>query len=109
MVLNPDLSPVSCTLHPFLKRDFAIKLPCRQQMGHCLDCANFCTSRDNIQEYEKEIQRVKDQLSVSKALGRTEWEEKNQKYLDVLKKMLAYIQKDGVIHKSGSHREECDA
>lgn len=85
------------------------KLPCHQQISHCLDCANFCTSRDNIQEYEKEIQRVKDQLSVSKALGRTEWEEKNQKYLDVLKRMLAYIQKDGVIHKNGSHREECDA
>jgi integrase len=84
------------------------KLPCRQQMGHCLDCANFCTGRDNILEYEKEIEIVKEQLKISKALGRSEWEEKNRNYLEILEKMLARIQKEGLIHKNGSHREECD-
>jgi len=84
------------------------KLPCRQQMGHCLDCANFCTGRDNISEYEKEIERVREQLKISKTLGRDEWEEKNRNYLEILEKMLARIQKEGLIHKNGSHREECD-
>ncbi|SNT29002.1 Site-specific recombinase XerD [Anaerovirgula multivorans] len=84
------------------------KLPCRQQISHCLDCANFCTSRDNITEYEKEIERVREQLEISKMLGRGEWEEKNRNYLEILKRMLARIQKEGLIHKNGSHREECD-
>lgn len=84
------------------------KLPCRQQINQCLDCANFCTSRDNIPEYEKEIERVGEQLKISKTLGRTEWEEKNRNYLEILEKMLARIQKEGLIHKNGSHREECD-
>lgn len=85
-----------------------IKLPCRQQMGQCLDCANFCTGRDNISEYEKEIERVREQLKISKTLERDEWEEKNRNYLDILENMLARIQKEGLIHKNGSHREKCD-
>ena len=84
------------------------KLPCRQQMTHCLECANFCTGKNDIPEYEAEIQRVKAQLEKGKALGREEWVEKNQNYLDVLEKMLARIRKDGLIHKNGSRREECD-
>lgn len=84
------------------------KLPCHQQIGHCLECANFCTSRDNIGEYEQEIERAREQLEISKRLGRSEWEEKNLNYLDMLEKMLARIQKEGLIHKNGSHREECD-
>lgn len=84
------------------------KLPCRQQIGHCLGCANFCTSKDNIGEYEQEIERVREQLEISKRLKRSEWEEKNRSYLEILKKMLARIQKEGLIHKNGSHREEYD-
>jgi hypothetical protein len=84
------------------------KLPCRQQISHCLDCANFCTSRDNIPEYKKEMERVREQLKISNTLRRGEWEEKNRNYLEVLEKMLARIQKEGLIHKNGSHREECD-
>ena len=84
------------------------KLPCRQQIGHCLECANFCTSKDNIGEYDQEIERVREQLEISKRLGRSEWEEKNRNYLEILEKMLARIRKEGLIHKNGSHREECD-
>jgi integrase len=84
------------------------KIPCRQQVSHCLDCANFCTSRDNIPEYEKEIEKVGEQLKISKTLGRGEWEEKNRYYLEILEKMLVQIQKEGLIHKNGSHREECN-
>lgn len=84
------------------------KLPCRQQISHCLECANFCTGRANIPEYEKEIERVREQLEISKTLGRDEWKEKNRNYLEILEKMLARIQKEGLIHKNGGHREECD-
>lgn len=84
------------------------KLPCRQQMSHCLECANFCTGKENMGEYEAEIRRVKEQLARSEALGRTEWIEKNQKYLEILERMLQRIQQEGLIHKNGSHREECD-
>lgn len=82
------------------------KLPCRQQISHCLDCANFCTSRDNIPEYEKEVVRVREQIKISKALGRDGWEEKNQIYLETLEKMLERIQKAGTVHKNGGLREE---
>jgi uncharacterized protein YqeY len=71
-------------------------------------CANFCTSQDNISEYEKEIKRVKEQLKISKKLGRDEWEEKNRNYLEILERMLAQIQKEGMVHKNGGHREECN-
>jgi len=84
------------------------KLPCRQQMNHCLESANFCTGKDNLQEYEEEILWVKSQLSLSKALERPEWVEKNQKYHEVLEQMIQRIQREGLIHKNGSHREERD-
>jgi len=84
------------------------KLPCRQQINQCLDCANFCTSKDNILEYEKEIEKVIEQLTISKTLGRIEWEEKNRNYLEILEKMMARIQKEGLLHKNGNHREECN-
>jgi integrase len=84
------------------------KIPCRQQISHCIDCANFCTGQNNISEYENEIERVSDQLRISKTLGRSVWEEKNQNYLETLERMLSRIEKEGLIHKNGSHREECD-
>lgn len=43
---------------------------CREQMNYCLECANFCTGRDNIHEYEEETRHVKEQLEISKRLGR---------------------------------------
>lgn len=82
------------------------KLPCRQQMNQCLECANFCTGKDNLHEYEEEIARVKGQMCLSIKLGRTEWAEKNQRYLEVLEGMAIRIQKEGLVHKNGSHREE---
>jgi hypothetical protein len=82
------------------------KLPCRRQTSQCLDCANFCSSRDNVSEYEAEIEKVRKQLEISKNLGRDEWAQGNQKYLEVLEDMLARVQKEGVVHKSGNLREE---
>jgi len=84
------------------------KLPCRQQMNHCIECANFCTCNDNIPEYEAEIGRVKKQLELSRKLGREDWVKKNQGYLEMLEKMLARIKAEGLIHKNGQVREERD-
>jgi len=82
------------------------KLPCRQQMNHCMACANFCTSSDNIAEYEAEIKRVQRQLELSQKLGRDEWVDKNQEYFEILEKMIARIRTEGTIHKNGNLRED---
>lgn len=82
------------------------KLPCRQQMNHCIDCANFCTCQDNIPEYEAEIDRVRKQIELGKSLGRNDWVEKNRNYLKTLEKMLERIHAEGLIHKNGHVREE---
>lgn len=84
------------------------KLSCRQQMNHCITCANFCTSSDNIPEYEAEIERIKRQLELGEKLGRDEWVQKNQNYLETLEKMLVRIRNEGLIHKTGKLREDCD-
>ena len=84
------------------------KLPCRQQMKHCIECASFCTCSDNIPEYEAEIERVSKQLEISREMGRSEWVEKNQNYLETLEKMLIRIRAEGLIHKSGRLREVQD-
>lgn len=84
------------------------KLPCRQQMNHCIDCANFCTCCDNIPEYEAEIDRVRKQIELGNSLGRNEWVEKNHYYLETLEKMLVRIRTEGLIHKNGHIREVCD-
>ena len=84
------------------------KLPCRQQMNHCLECANFCTCKDNLPEYQAEIERVQKQLELSQKLGREEWIRKNESYLLTLQKMIERIQTEGIIHKNGNLREECD-
>ena len=77
-------------------------------MNHCIDCANFCTCKDNIAECEGEIGRVRKQIELGVSLDRSDWVEKNRNYLDVLEKMLARIQTEGVVHKNGHLREECD-
>ncbi|MBQ8230953.1 MAG: tyrosine-type recombinase/integrase [Lachnospiraceae bacterium] len=84
------------------------KIPCRQQMNHCVECANFCTCRDNIPEYEAEIDRVRKQIELSNNLDRIDWVEKNRNYLETLEKMLERIRAEGLVHKNGHIREECD-
>ena len=82
------------------------KLSCKTQLKHCLECANFCTSRENEAEYREEIRRVGAQIALSRQLGRKEWEKKNQEYLSLLLSMVEKIHKEGVVHKNGTLREE---
>jgi len=84
------------------------KLPCRQQMNHCLECANFCTGQNNLPEYEMEIKMAQEQMELGRKLGRDEWVLKNQQCIDSLEKMILRIKKEGIIHKNGKLREDCD-
>jgi len=82
------------------------KVSCRQQLQHCLECASFCSTKENIYEYEAEIIRVKAQIEISCTCGRKEWEEKNQQYLQALESILTKIKSEGIVHKNGSTRED---
>lgn len=85
------------------------KLVCKTQMKHCLDCASFCSTRENEAEYREEIKRVGAQIALGKRLGRKEWIDKNQEYLDILLKMVERIHQEGIVHKNGALREDADA
>lgn len=82
------------------------KLPCKQQMNHCLTCASFCTTTENIPEYEEEIEKVKSQIEISNRCGRELWAEKNSQYLSVLEETLQKIKEQKLVHKNSKSREE---
>lgn len=82
------------------------KIPCKQQMNFCLTCASFCTTIENIPEYEEEIQNVKKQIEISERCGRELWAEKNEEYLKLLENTLARVKEQKIIHKNGKSREE---
>lgn len=82
------------------------KIACKHQMRKCLECSNFCSAKDNISEYETEIKRVEQLIGLSRRISRKDWEEKNKEYLELLKKMLERIHKEGIVHKNGQFRED---
>lgn len=82
------------------------KLPCKQQINHCLTCASFCTTVENIPEYEEEIEKVRHQIEISNRFGREVWAEKNKQYLDVLEQTLEKVKAHKLVHKNGKSRED---
>jgi hypothetical protein len=82
------------------------KLACEQQINHCLICADFCTTLENLYEYNNEIIRVKEQIEISKKCGRKIWQEKNEEYLKVLNEMVKKIVVQKIVHKNANSREE---
>lgn len=84
----------------------ASKLPCKQQMNHCLTCASFCTTVENIPEYEEEIEKVKQQIEISNRCGRELWAEKNMQYLNILEQTLEKVKEHKLVHKNGKSRED---
>lgn len=84
----------------------ASKLPCKQQMNHCLTCASFCTTVENIPEYEEEIEKVKQQIEISNRCGRELWTEKNKQYLNILEQTLERVKEHKLVHKNGKSRED---
>lgn len=85
------------------------KLPCKTQLKHCLECASFCSTRDNEAEYREEIKRVGAQIALGKRLHRPEWVDKNQEYLELLLAMAERIRQEGIVHKNGALREDAHA
>lgn len=84
----------------------ASKLPCKQQMNHCLTCASFCTTIENMSEYEEEIEKVKQQIEISNRCGRELWAEKNTQYLNILEQTLEKVKEHKLVHKNGKSRED---
>lgn len=84
----------------------ASKVPCKRQSKHCLTCASFCTTTENIREYEEEIARVRRQIEISNQYDRAMWVEKNQSYLGVLELTLEKIRQQENVHKNSKSREE---
>lgn len=82
------------------------RIGCKSQMKMCLECASFCSGRDDLPAYEAEIERIRGLIEVSRKLGREEWEEKNRKYLETLEAMRDKILKEGLVHKNGRLRED---
>nr|CAA82326.1 unnamed protein product [Clostridium butyricum] len=82
------------------------KFICKQQMNHCLNCGSFCTTVENIPEYEEEIKYVRKQIDISERCGRELWAEKNKTYLRLLEDTLIRVKEQKIIHKNGKSREE---
>lgn len=82
------------------------KLPCKQQMNHCLTCASFCTTVENIPEYEEEIDHIRKQIEISERCGRELWAEKNKIYLEILEDTLKRVKEQKILHKNGASRED---
>lgn len=85
------------------------KIDCKSQTRLCFECASFCSTKEDLPLYDAEISRVKALISIAEKTERTEWVEKNQKYLNNLNSMKERILKEGTVHKNGRLREDgCD-
>ena len=81
------------------------KAGCRRQTEQCLECPSFCSTKENLDEYASEIEKVSAMVRIGQTLGRGEWVQKNQEYLDRLIQMQSEVEEKGIVHKSGSMRE----
>lgn len=82
------------------------KLLCKQQLNHCLNCASFCSTTENLLEYEKEIEKVNLQIEISQRCGREVWAKKNKIYLNTLEKMLKKVKKHKIVYKNSNLGED---
>ena len=81
------------------------KTGCRRQTEQCMECPSFCSTKENLEEYASEIEKVSAMIRIGKTLGREEWVQKNQEYLARLIQMQGEVEEKGIVHKSGSMRE----
>ena len=81
------------------------KAGCRRQTEQCMECPSFCSTSKNLDEYASEIEKVSAMIRIGQTLGRDEWVQKNQEYLDRLIQMQGEVKEKGIVHKSGSMRE----
>ena len=100
--INESLDAVKVPLGMCFKPS---KIACKQQASHCLTCASFCATVDNIPQLECEIELVENQIKISESVGKNLWQERNEIYLKYLKEMLDKVKEYGIVHKNGSSRE----
>lgn len=81
------------------------KAGCRRQTEQCMECPSFCSTKENIDEYEAEIEKVRSMIRIGQTLGRDDWVDKNEEYLNRLANMRSELAERGIVHKSGSMRE----
>ena len=81
------------------------KAGCRRQTEQCMECPSFCSTKENIDEYEAEIEKVRSMIRIGQTLGRDDWVDKNEEYLKRLVNMRSELAERGIVHKSGSMRE----
>lgn len=84
------------------------KIGCKNQTQMCLDCTNFCSTKDDLPAYEAEIKRVEALILIATKTERPDWVEKNNQYLANLIQMRDKILQVGIVHKNGNLREEID-
>lgn len=82
------------------------KVECKTQTRICLECASFCSSKEDLPLYDAEISRVKALISIAEKTGRSDWIEKNRQYLTNLNSMKERILQEGTVHKNGRLRED---
>lgn len=82
------------------------RIACKQQMNMCIECPSFCTTKNDLPEYDAEIKRVKEQIKIGESCDRQDWIDKNREYLLRLEQMKERILSEGIIHKNGKLREE---
>ncbi|MFZ0444126.1 MAG: tyrosine-type recombinase/integrase [Bacillus sp. (in: firmicutes)] len=70
----------------------------------CLSCNNFCTTPENLPEFDLEIQHT-EQL-VERTIDMAIWNEKNQKRLDQLKNIRTTLAQGLIHHPAGKKRRE---
>lgn len=84
------------------------KIGCKSQTQMCLECASFCSAKEDLPAYEAEIKRVKALISIAEKTERNDWAEKNYQYLENLTRMRDRILQEGIVHKNGKLREDYD-
>jgi len=82
------------------------KIACKDQMRMCLECPSFCSTKDDLPDYESEIKCVEGHIKIGEKLDRADWVDKNKQYLENLNRMKDRILQEGVVHKNGKLREE---
>lgn len=82
------------------------KIGCKNQTQMCLECTNFCSTKEDLPAYDEEIKRVQALIAIGENTGRIDWVDKNRIYLENLNKVKSRILDNGIVHKNGKLRED---
>lgn len=82
------------------------KIGCKNQTKMCLECASFCSTKEDLPAYDAEIKRVQELMMIGETTGRTDWTDKNRIYLEMLESMKCRILQERIVHKNGNLRED---